>query len=66
LSGTHVPAAPGDVVERYVVRIEAHLLRLAEGPDPMGRLLGIERLARATRAERREEQHQSKPRLYRP
>ena len=51
MNGAHVPAAPGDVVERYVVRIEAHLVRLAEGHDPMGLLLGIERLARSARAE---------------
>ncbi len=51
MNGTHVPAAPGDVVERYVVRIEAHLVRLAEGHDPIGHLLGIERLARSARAE---------------
>jgi hypothetical protein len=39
------------VVARYVIRIEAHLVRLAEGHDPMGHLFGIERLARGARAE---------------
>lgn len=51
MNGTHVPAAPGDVAEEYVVRIEAHLVRLAEGHDPIGLLLGIERLARSAGAE---------------
>jgi hypothetical protein len=40
-----------DAVDRYVVRIEAHLARLAQGHDPMGHLFGIERLARCARAE---------------
>ena len=61
MTRTRVAAAPDEVVERYVVRIEAHLVRLAEGHDPMGHLLGIELLARAARAERREDQRQSKP-----
>ena len=56
MSGTHAPAAPSKVIERYVSRIEAHLVRLADGHDPMGHLFGIERLARAARAEWREEQ----------
>jgi hypothetical protein len=50
VSGAHVAVA-ADVVERYVVRIDAHLLRLAQGHDPMGHLFGIERLARGARAE---------------
>jgi hypothetical protein len=54
------------MVEDYVARIEVHLLRLAEGHDPMGHLFGIERLARGARAElsgahRRSEQGQPRP-----
>jgi hypothetical protein len=41
----------GEVVERYLSRIERHLVRLAEGHDPLGHLFGIERLARSARAE---------------
>jgi hypothetical protein len=56
MNGTHAPAAPSEAVERYLSRIEAHLVRLAEGHDPMGHLYGIERLARGARAEWWEEQ----------
>jgi hypothetical protein len=66
MTSTRAAAAPDEVVERYVVRIEAHLVRLAEGHDPLGHLLGIERLARAARAERREGQLQSKPGRRKP
>jgi hypothetical protein len=51
MSGVHAPAAPSAAIERYLSRIEAHLVRLAEGHDPMGHLFGIERLARGARAE---------------
>jgi hypothetical protein len=44
-------AAVRAMVEDYVARIEAHLVRLAQGHDPMGHLFGIERLARGARAE---------------
>jgi hypothetical protein len=47
----HAGAAPGEVVERYLSRIEAHLARLGQGHDPMGHPFAIERLARAARAE---------------
>ena len=43
--------ARGELAERYVARIEAHLARLAQGHDPMGHLFAIERLARGARAE---------------
>lgn len=50
MSSAAAPAAP-EIVERYIVAIQAHLVRLADGHDPMGHLFGIERLARAARAE---------------
>jgi hypothetical protein len=56
MNGTHAPAAISEVVEQYLVRIEAHLVRLAQGHDPLGHLFGIERLARAARAEMLEAQ----------
>jgi hypothetical protein len=56
MNGTHAPAVGSEAVERYRSRIEAHLVRLAQGHDPMGHFFGIERLARAARAERWEEQ----------
>jgi len=65
MSGAHVTAAP-DVVEQYVVRIEAHLARLAQGHDPMGHLFGIERLSRGARTEWCEARRQSRPRQARP
>jgi hypothetical protein len=40
-----------EILERHLVRIEAHIARLADGRDPMGHLFGIERLARSARAE---------------
>jgi hypothetical protein len=43
----------------YVARIEVHLARLAQGHDPPGHLFGIERLARAARAEWWEAQRQA-------
>jgi len=54
MSGTQAPAVPSDTVERYLSRIEAHLVRLREGHDPMGHFFGIERLARGARSECRE------------
>lgn len=45
------PVAQSDVAKRYVVRIEAHLAKFAVGHDPLGHLFGVERLARAARAE---------------
>jgi hypothetical protein len=48
-----------ELAERYVARMEAHLARLVEGHDPLGHLFGIERLARAARAERWEAQRES-------
>ncbi len=51
MNGTRAPAVRSEAVQRYAVRIEAHLARLARGHDPMGHLFGIERLARAARAE---------------
>ena len=50
MSAAQTLLAP-DVVARYLSRIEAHLVRLAQGHDPMGHLFWIERLARAARAE---------------
>lgn len=51
MNSTQTPVARSETVERYVARIEAHLVRLAEGHDPMGHLFGIERLARGARSE---------------
>jgi hypothetical protein len=51
MSTTHAPIASTDLTNVYVARIEAHLARLAAGHDPLGHLFGIERLARAARAE---------------
>jgi hypothetical protein len=50
MNGANAPVK-AEVVEHYVTRIEAHLVRLAAGHDPMGHLFGIERLARSARAE---------------
>jgi hypothetical protein len=61
MSGTRAPATPGETVEKYVTRIEAHLVRLAEGHDPIGHLFAIERLARAALSERWEAQRQTQP-----
>ena len=46
MTGAHAPAVRA-VVEEHVVRIEIHLVRLAQGHDPMGHLFAIERLARS-------------------
>ena len=54
MNHTDVPGAANEAVERYLSRIEAHLVRLREGHDPMGHLFGIERLARSARSECRE------------
>jgi len=51
MSGIETPAVRSELVERYAVRIEAHLLRLGQGHDPCGHLFAVERLARAARAE---------------
>ena len=51
MSGLQAPGARGELAERDVARIEAHLARLARGHDPMGHLFAIERLARGARAE---------------
>jgi hypothetical protein len=61
MSGLQAPGARGELAERYVARIEAHLARLAQGHDPMGHLFAIERLARVARAEWREAQRQTQP-----
>jgi hypothetical protein len=57
MSGLQAPGARGELTERYVARIEAHLVRLRDGHDPMGHLFAIERLARGARAEWWAEQH---------
>jgi hypothetical protein len=51
MSATHAPVGQGQLAERYVARIEAHLARLGQGHDLFGHLFAIERLARAARAE---------------
>jgi hypothetical protein len=51
MSGTDTSAVPSKAIERYMARIEEHLVRLAEGHDPVGHLFGIERLARGARSE---------------
>ena len=51
MSGLQALGARGELAERYVTRIEAHLARLAQGHDPMGHLFAVERLARGARAE---------------
>jgi hypothetical protein len=51
MSSTHAPVAHCEPAEAYLVRIKAHLACLATGHDPLGHLFGIERLARAARAE---------------
>lgn len=65
MSGAHAPAQ-GDIVRRYVVTIEAHLVRIAAGHDPMGHLFGIERLARGARAEWWESRPQSEHGQHKP
>ena len=66
MSGVHAPVVPSEAVERYLTRIKAHLVRLAEGHDPMGHLFGIERLARGARAEWSEAQRQTEHGRHRP
>ena len=61
MSDLQAPVARGDAAERYVARIEAHLVRLRNGHDPMGHLFAIERLARGARAEWWETQRQTQP-----
>ena len=61
MSGLQAPAAPSQVADGYVARIEAHLVRLAQGHDPMGHLFAIERLARVARAEWWEALRQTQP-----
>ena len=51
MTGAQAPVVPGQVAERYLSRIETHLIRLGECHDPLGHLFAIERLARAARAE---------------
>jgi hypothetical protein len=51
VSDAYAPAVACESVERYVSRIEEHLVRFAEGHDPLGHLFAIERLARVARAE---------------
>jgi hypothetical protein len=55
-----------EVTDQYRARIEVHLVRLAEGHDPAGHLLGIERLARAARAEWWAARHEAIDRRGRP
>ena len=66
MSDFQAPVAPSQVAERYVVRIEAHLVRLAQGHDPLGHLFGIERLARGARSEWREILHEAERERHRP
>ena len=61
MSALQAPGGRGEIAARYVARIEAHLVRLAQGHDPMGHLFAIERLARSARAERWEAQRQPEP-----
>jgi hypothetical protein len=51
MNGTRASVVRSEAIERYVARIEEHLVRLAEGHDPLGHLFGIERLARCARSE---------------
>jgi hypothetical protein len=61
MTGAQAPVVPGQVAERYLSRIETHLIRLGECHDPLGHLFAIERLARAARAEWWEAQRQTQP-----
>ena len=58
VSGVRAPAARNEAIERCLVKIEAHVVRLAEGHDPWGHLFAIERLARAARVEWSEARHE--------
>lgn len=51
VSAVRAPAARNEAIERCLARMEAHVVRLAEGHDPWGHLFAIERLARAARVE---------------
>ena len=51
MSSRFAAAAPTEHIEHRLTWIGAHLERLAQGRDPYGHLLAIERLARAARAE---------------
>lgn len=66
MNGTHAPATGSEAVERYLSRVEAHLGRLAQGHDPWGHLLAIERLARGARAEWWEAQRPSEHGRHKP
>ena len=59
MSAANAPVAPSHVTDVYVARIEAHLVRLTHGHDPLGHLFAIERLARAARAELRAVERQT-------
>jgi hypothetical protein len=61
MNGAPSPAARLELAERYVARIAAHLVRFADGHDPMGHLYAIERLARVARIEWWEAQRQTQP-----
>jgi hypothetical protein len=51
VSGRFAAIVPAGHIAHRRVLIGAHLERLAQGHDPYGHLLAIERLARAARAE---------------
>jgi hypothetical protein len=51
MSRIQARSVPSQSVASHLARIEAHLVRLAQGHDPMGHLFAIERLARAARAD---------------
>jgi hypothetical protein len=53
VSSARAAAARSQAAEQYVARIEVHLVRLADGHDPLGHLFAVERLARAARSEAR-------------
>jgi hypothetical protein len=66
MKATHAPIVHRELAEKYVIRIEAHLARLAQGHDPLGHLLAIERLARAARAESQASKREADPERHRP
>lgn len=66
MSDAQAPAVACESVERYVSRIEEHLVRFAEGHDPLGHLFAIERLARAARADWLEDRRRSDRRRHTP
>jgi hypothetical protein len=51
MTGRFAAIAPADVLQQRLERIGHHLELLAQGYDPQGRLLAIERLSRAARSE---------------